>query len=88
MALDLIAAFDATDADETCARHRHGRGTRVLRWSNLGGGGQTFDFDMRKISTGARDQRIYPDSGGRICLRIFDSLKPYRLVNASPPLWR
>jgi enoyl-CoA hydratase/carnithine racemase len=76
---ELLAAFDATDADDkvksvivTAAGDR-----AFCAGADLGPGSKTFDYANR---TDQDEQPmvngIYPDSGGRVALRIFDSLKP------------
>ena len=80
MMLDMIAAFDITDADdETGAVIVTGAGERAFcAGADLSSGGATFDYARRGES--ARDEAkvgdVYRDGGGRVTLRIYDSLKP------------
>ena len=80
MMLDMIAAFDITDADdETGAVIVTGAGERAFcAGADLSSGGATFDYAKR--GEAARDEAkvgdVYRDGGGRVTLRIYDSLKP------------
>ena len=84
MMLDLIAAFDATDADDAVkAVIVTGSGRAFCAGADLGSaGGATFDYAARGevMRDEARVGDVYRDGGGRVTLRIFDSLKP---VNAA-----
>ena len=80
MMLELIEAFDITDADDSVgAVIVTGAGDRAFcAGADLSSGGATFDYAKR--GEAARDEAkvgdVYRDGGGRVTLRIFDSLKP------------
>lgn len=79
MMLELIEAFDATDADDAVrAVIVTGSGRAFCAGADLGSGGQTFDYDARQAEADGerREGDVYRDGGGRVTLRIFDSLKP------------
>ena len=79
MMRDMIAAFDATDADDAvrCVIVT-GAGRAFCAGADLSAGAQTFDNDAR----GGEDQAARTrngaqrDGGGLLTLRIFESLKP------------
>ena len=72
MQTELIAAFDATDADDAVrAVVVTGEGRGFCAGADLGGGGATFDWRERES-----EHEVPRDGGGRVVLRIFDSLKP------------
>ncbi|MDB5431395.1 MAG: enoyl-CoA hydratase [Caulobacter sp.] len=82
MMRDMIAAFDVTDADdEVKVVIVTGAGERAFcAGADLGSGGATFDYDAAGAKATERmDGKvgdIYRDGGGRVTLRIFESLKP------------
>ena len=80
MMRDLIAAFDATDADDAVkVVIVTGAGERAFcAGADLGSGGNTFDYKDRgdAIREEAKVGDVYRDGGGRLTLRIYDSLKP------------
>jgi enoyl-CoA hydratase/carnithine racemase len=69
---ELIAAFDASDADDDVrAVIVTGEGRAFCAGADLARGGETFDWRERAAS--GEPPR---DGGGRVSLRIYDSLKP------------
>ncbi len=69
---ELIAAFDAADADDAVqAIVVTGAGRGFCAGADLAGGGSTFDWRERD-ATGP----VPRDGGGRFTLRVFDSCKP------------
>jgi enoyl-CoA hydratase/carnithine racemase len=69
---ELIAAFDASDADDDVrAVIVTGEGRAFCAGADLAAGGETFDWRERAASG-----EVPRDGGGRVVLRIYDSLKP------------
>jgi enoyl-CoA hydratase/carnithine racemase len=79
MMKDMIAAFDATDADDAvrCVIVT-GAGRGFCAGADLSAGAQTFNYDARGGEDRAARQRegVNRDGGGLLTLRIFESLKP------------
>ena len=78
---ELIAAFDRTDADDAVrAVIVTGAGRAFCAGADLSAGGQTFDYAAHQDVDAQRDQsrvgEVYRDGGGRVTLRIYQSLKP------------
>ena len=79
MMLDMIAAFDETDSNDAVkAVIVTGSGRAFCAGADLSAGAATFNYAERGES--ARDETkvgtVYRDGGGRVTLRIYDSLKP------------
>jgi enoyl-CoA hydratase/carnithine racemase len=79
MMLDMIAAFDAADADDAVgAVIVTGAGRAFCAGADLSSGGATFDYANRgdAVRQEAVVNGVYRDGGGRLTLRIYESLKP------------
>jgi enoyl-CoA hydratase/carnithine racemase len=70
---ELIAAFDAADADDDVrAVVVTGAGRAFCAGADLGAGGDTFDYRVR----GGTVDEAPRDGGGQVALRIYESRKP------------
>jgi enoyl-CoA hydratase/carnithine racemase len=76
MMQELLAALDATDTDdEVKAVVVTGAGRGFCAGADLSRTADTFDYAARDGGRGTVNG-VYPDGGGKLTLRIFDSLKP------------
>jgi enoyl-CoA hydratase/carnithine racemase len=89
---EIISAFDETDArDDVKVVIMTGSGRAFCAGADLSAGAKTFDYDAREDGTSSRAGQASPvrpdgsvdyahegvrDGGGRVTLRIFESLKP------------
>ena len=74
MRLELIAAFDAVDADDDVrAVIVTGAGRAFCAGADLSAGGKTFDYAARGAIAADEQRR---DGGGTVSLRIFECKKP------------
>lgn len=72
MGHELIAAFDASDADDDVrAVIVTGAGRGFCAGADLESGGETFDYRAR-----GETDAVPRDNGGELTLRVFSSLKP------------
>ena len=79
MMLEMIAAFDATDADDAVrAVIVTGSGRAFCARADLSAGAETFNNDAREaLHREARTHEgVHRDGGGLLTMRIFESLKP------------
>lgn len=76
---ELLDAFDRSDADDDVrVVVVTGRGRGFCAGADLSAGGDTFDAGSRgaEVGVGGDGHAVPRDGGGRVTLRIFDSLKP------------
>jgi enoyl-CoA hydratase/carnithine racemase len=72
---EMIDAFDRTDADDDVrAVIVTGAGRGFCAGADLSGGGDTFDSEVQGNKPEASG--VPRDGGGRVALRVFESLKP------------
>ncbi|MFN9850025.1 MAG: crotonase/enoyl-CoA hydratase family protein [Alphaproteobacteria bacterium] len=79
MMQDMIAAFDATDADDAVrVVIVTGAGRAFCAGADLSAGAETFNYDARDaLHREARMREgVQRDGGGLLTMRIFESLKP------------
>ena len=76
---ELLDAFDRSDADDDVrVVVVTGRGRGFCAGADLSAGGSTFDASSRgeEVGVGGDGHAVPRDGGGRVTLRIFESLKP------------
>jgi enoyl-CoA hydratase/carnithine racemase len=79
MMVDMINAFDETDGDDKVkAVIVTGAGRAFCAGADLSGGANTFDRNQPQALEREEGKvgEIYRDGGGRVTLRIYESLKP------------
>ncbi|MEQ8501650.1 MAG: crotonase/enoyl-CoA hydratase family protein [Sneathiellaceae bacterium] len=77
MRQELIAAFDAADADDDVrAVIVTGAGRAFCAGADLSAGGKTFDMDAREDRESPGAGQHWRDGGGTVSLRIFECRKP------------
>jgi len=79
MMVDMIKAFDETDGDDKVkAVIVTGAGRAFCAGADLSGGANTFDRNQPQALEREEGKvgEVYRDGGGRVTLRIYESLKP------------
>ena len=79
MRVDLVRAFDLTDADDAVrVVIVTGAGRAFCAGADLSAAGSTFDYERRSnvLREELKVGEVYRDGGGLVSLRIFRSLKP------------
>jgi enoyl-CoA hydratase/carnithine racemase len=77
MMAELIAAFDLTDTDDAVrAVIVTGAGRGFCAGADLGSGASTFNYEQRGRQEDVTVNGVHRDGGGRLTLRIYQSLKP------------
>ena len=78
MAEEMIAAFDITDAEDAVRSVIvTGAGQAFCAGADMGGGAGTFRAEARTRPIGSKSSNHVPrDGGGRVAIRIFESIKP------------
>lgn len=77
MMQEMIQAFDETDADdEVRAVIVTGAGRGFCAGADLASGADTFNYSEKSLRQAEPESKVVRDGGGRLTLRIYESLKP------------